>query len=98
MNNPSVTMSPLARQSERTVFEIELRTPRDELLDFGGSFVNDQLHHLPMTKAIPGNERILDVVLEGVFRCENTCETALSIGTVTLGNSIFGGDQNGEFR
>ena len=74
VNDAAVAVPAFAGESELPVLLVELRAPGDEFLDLVRRFADDQFDHLAVAQPVARDERVLDVVLEAVFRRQHARE------------------------
>ncbi len=61
-----------------------------------GRFAHDHIDHRVVAEAVAGDERVFDVVLEGVFRRADAGNSTLCGGAVAFGDAVFGDNENGK--
>ena len=96
VNDAPVAVPAFAGERELAIFLVELRAPRDELLDLRGRLADDEFDDLAIAQPVARDERVFDVVLEAILRREHAREPALGVGAVALGDAVLRDDEDGE--
>ena len=79
-----MTVPPFASQREFAMFEIELDAKADKVVNLLRGFADDHLDNFGIAQPSPGNMRVVNVVLEAILGRQDSGDTALSVGAVTL--------------
>ena len=87
-------MASLTCEREFPFFQVEFDTEADEIVDLFRRFADDHLDHSRVAQARTGNVRILDMILEAIFRRPNASEASLSVRAVALAESVLRDDMD----
>jgi hypothetical protein len=85
MENPPPAMPTLTAQVKTACFmPIKLNAPSNESFDSRWAALNTQGHHMGLTKACTGRQRVFNMCLEGIVTTHDRGDPTLGIPCITL--------------
>ncbi len=94
MDDAAMAVAPFARQGEMALFLVEMRAPVDQGRDLPRRLAHHHFDDVAMAQTAAGRERVLDMVLEAVFRRHDARDAPLGIIAVALLNLVLGDDEH----
>ena len=79
-------------------FRVEMGAVTDQLVDVSGRLAHHHLDHVAVAQTGPGRERVLDMVLETVFRRTHRGDAALGVAAVAQPQLVLCDDQHRHVR
>ncbi|MNC34489.1 hypothetical protein D3C75_829240 [compost metagenome] len=94
MKDTPHAVGPFLGQSQLAVLQIKLGPQLDEIPDALRPLLDQHIHGSMITKACPGNQRVLAVVRKGILIGNYSRDAALGIAGIALGERLLGDHQH----